>query len=483
MYIVDMLKGKIFCKTKIVATIGPASWDKNILKDMITQGMDVARINASFADFDELKRVSQNIREISPRVGIMLDTMGHKIRVTGFNEERKLIEKEKIIVVPDKGENSNQNLDNNHIAITYPTLHQDISRNAHILLDDGLVSLKVIDIKGEEILCEVVQGGILRPKKTVNIPNTNLKFPSLSKKDKLDIKYAVENGFDFISASFIRDIHDIAMVRKLMGKTHIKLIAKIEDREGVDNFDQILPLVDGVMVARGDMGVELPLEDVPVIQKQIIFKCRSVGKPVIVATQMLESMRKSVRPTRAEVSDVANAVMDGCDALMLSAETSTGEFPVEAVKTMNKIAIKVEDVLRPQRVQGYTQVSIETDELCNCIFDLANSIYLKGVIVLSQSGKTSQSLARHRLTIPIWEIGNDIVRIRQNSLLRGVKGFYINDLPDDRDKAVLKSVECVYSHGELDLNDKIAIISGSSIKNRSYNSILEIVNVSDIVGS
>jgi pyruvate kinase len=483
MYIVDMVKEMNFCKTKIIATIGPSSWDRNILEDMINEGMDVARINASFADFDELRRVSQSIRELSPRVGIMLDTMGHKIRVTGLSNELKLEEGNTLKVIPAKEDNGVGQLEEGYIAITYPTLHKDITRGAQILLDDGMLSLEVLDIKGEEILCKVVQGGILKPKKTVNIPNTHLQFPSLSKKDKEDIRFAVENGFDFISASFIRDIHDIASVRKIMGKSSTKLIAKIEDREGVNNFDQILPLVDGVMIARGDMGVELPLEEVPVIQKQMIFKCRSVGKPVIVATQMLESMRESIRPTRAEVSDVANAVMDGCDALMLSAETSTGKNPVAAVKTMNKIALEVEDVLRPQRVGGYTQVTIETDELCNSVFDLVNNLYLKGVIILSQSGKTSQSLARHRLRIPIWEIGNDITRIRQNSLLRGVKGFYITDYPKDRDEVIQKSVELIYSYGELDLNDKIAIISGSSIKNRSSNSILEIINVKDVIGS
>ena len=481
MYILNIFM-KEFCKTKIVATIGPSSWDLNVLKDMISNGMDVARINASFADFDELDRVSRMIRSISPRVGLMLDTKGHKIRVSGFEKEKYLKEKETLIIVSEGYFNSNQ-LSDKYISTTYPTLHQDITRNSTILLDDGSIVLNVIDIKGQEVLCEIVQGGILKPKKTVNVPNTHLNFPTLSDKDREDIKYAVENNFDYISASFIRNITDVAVVREVMGKSNTKLIAKIEDREGIDNFDQILALVDGIMIARGDMGVEIPLEEVPVVQKQMIFKCRSVGKPVIVATQMLESMRENIRPTRAEVSDVANAIMDGCDAVMLSAETSTGQYPVQSVTMMNDIALKVENVLRPQKVGGYTQASVETDELCSSVFDLANNLYLKGIIVISQSGKTSLSLARHRLNIPIWEISNDIQRIRQNSLVRGVKGYYLKDFPTDRDSAILSSVECIYSYGELDLNDKIAIISGSSIKNRSNNSILEIVKVKDVIGS
>ncbi len=230
------------------------------------------------------------------------------------------------------------------------------------------------------------------------------------------------------------------------------------------------------------MGVELPLWEVPIIQKQMIYKCRCAGKPVIVATQMLESMKENLRPTRAEVSDVANAIMDGCDSVMLSAETSTGKYPSQAVKMMDDIAVKVENVLKPQIVEGLTQASIDTDVMCKYIFDITSQLNIKGVVILSQSGKTSQSLARHRLNIPIWEVGNNIVRIRQNSLLRGVKGYYLKELPGDRDIAVEKAVECIYSYGELDLEDKIAIISGSSITNKSNNTILEISTVKDIIG-
>ena len=470
---------KELSKTKIIATIGPSSWDKNILKEMIYNGLSVARINASFADSEELKRVSSTIREISPRVAIMLDTKGHKIRVAGFTENKTLTNGEYIIIVP---ENFEGNMSPRHIKITYSSLHNEISRGAHILLDDGNIVLTVDDIKGNQILCKIIQGGVLMPGKTVNIPDVHLNFPSVSEKDDRDIKFAVENNFDYISASFIRNAQDIMAIRGIIGDTETKLIAKIENREGLDNFDEILPLVDGIMIARGDMGVELPLEDVPIYQKQIIFKCRNVGKPVIVATQMLESMKDSSRPTRAEVSDVANAVMDGTDAIMLSAETSTGKYPIEAVKMMNRIALRVENILRPQKVNGNTDASIETDELCRSLFDMTESIPLKGVIVISQTGKTVRSLSRHRLNIPIWEISDNIKHVRQSSLLRGVKTYYIDALPKDRDKAIVQSTETVYSYGELDLSDKIAIISGSSIKNKSKNTILEIVEVKDIIG-
>ncbi|PKN02897.1 pyruvate kinase [Candidatus Dojkabacteria bacterium HGW-Dojkabacteria-1] len=471
---------KELAKTKIVATIGPSSWDEKILKDMIYNGMSIARINASFADFDELKRVSRSIRKLSPRVAVMLDTKGHKIRVTGFEKEKELKTGDTVVILSEDT-TYKEPLSDKHIAITYPNLHNEISRHAKILLDDGNILLSVEDIRGEQILCKIEQGGILKPKKTVNIPGTHLNFPSLSEKDEGDIKYAVKNDFDFISASFIRNVQDVAMIREAMGNTDCKLIAKIEDREGLDNFDEILPLVDGIMIARGDMGVELPLEDVPIYQKQMIYKCRNVGKPVIVATQMLESMRENIRPTRAEVSDVANAIMDGTDAVMLSAETSTGKYPVEAVKTMNKIALRVENILKPQKVMGDTSACIETDELCRSLFDMTERVMIKGIVVISVTGKTVRSLSRHRLNIPIWEIAENIKQVRQSGILRGVKTYYLNEFPKDRDKAVKQAVETVYSYGELDLNDKIAIISGSSIKNKSTNTILEIVEVKDII--
>lgn len=471
---------KELAKTKIVATIGPSSWDEKILKDMIYNGMSIARINASFADFDELKRVSRSIRKLSPRVAVMLDTKGHKIRVTGFQKDKELKTGDSVVILSEDT-TSKETLSDKHIAITYPNLHNEISRHAKILLDDGNILLSVEDIRGEQIYCRIEQGGILKPKKTVNIPGTHLNFPSLSEKDKEDIKYAVKNDFDFISASFIRNVQDVAMVREVMGSTDCKLIAKIENREGLDNFDEILPLVDGIMIARGDMGVELPLEDVPIYQKQMIYKCRNVGKPVIVATQMLESMRENLRPTRAEVSDVANAIMDGTDAVMLSAETSTGKFPVEAVRTINKIALRVENILKPQKVLGNTSACIETDEICRSLFDMTERIMIKGIVVISVTGKTVRSLSRHRLNIPIWEIAENIKQIRQSGILRGVKTYYLSEFPKDRDKAVRQAVETVYSYGELDLNDKIAIISGSSIKNKSTNTILEIVEVKEVI--
>lgn len=457
---------KNYSKTKIIATIGPSSWDAPVLKEMYSAGMDIARINASFADFAELERVSNTLRATSPRIGIMLDTQGHKIRVTGLDHE---IQIDGEISIP------------NTFNITYPDLYKDVSIDTRILLDDGNIQLVVKAIQDTEVICTVTQPGLLKPNKTVNIPDVNFNFPTITEKDRADILFAVERNFDFISLSFVRNKEDILAVKELIGDSDIKLIAKIENVQGVANFDEILSVTDAIMVARGDLGVEIPFEKVPILQKQFIYKCRQAGKPVIVATQMLESMREAIQPTRAEISDVANAVMDGADALMLSAETSTGKHPVVAVATMQKIAKEAESVLQQSPIYGHTSAPLEVDELCRNLCDISESMKLKGIVVISNTGQTVLSLSRHRPNAPIWTISNSLERIRQNSLLNGVTGFFLKDLPQDRDECTQSAVELIYAQGELDLNDKIAIISGSSIRHNTTDAILEIVLVKNVL--
>ncbi len=459
-------------RTKLIATIGPATWDDKILLSMINNGMTVARINASFADEEELTRVSQQLRRLSPRVAVMLDTMGHKIRVTGFTDEIRLLKGDKLSLVADGNKGFRGS-----IKVTYPSLHKDVTRGTKILIDDGTIELEVSDISAEKVICDVLTPGLLKPKKTVNIPGVHLKFPALSEKDLGDIRFAVKNGFDLISASFIRNTEDVALIREAMGETETKLIAKIEDFEGVENFDSILDVVDGIMIARGDLGVELPTEKVPILQKQYIYKCRMKGKPVIVATQMMESMRNSPRPTRAEASDVANAVLDGADALMLSAETSTGKFPAESVEYMSRIAIETEKHMSPQILSGRSDASESTDILCRHTFSLAKDIALAGVIVLTRSGKTVASLSRHRLNIPIWAITPNPKLARQLQLYSGVTPICVEDIKNDRDDLMRQAVDIVYGTGRLEINDKVVVISGSSINGKNSNSILEIADV------
>jgi pyruvate kinase len=466
-----------FCKTKIIATIGPSSWKEETIRDMISGGMDLARVNASFADFDELKRVKESIQKISPRISMILDTMGNKIRVSGFTEPIRVRIGDIVTLLPE----SELISESNEIHITYDNLHNDISRDARILLDDGNLELTVKDIKGNKIVCEVNNNYTLHPKKTVNIPNQELSFPELTEKDIQDIKYAIDLKYDYVALSFVQNEKVVLKTREMLKKEDIGIISKIENQAGLDNFDKILEASDAIMIARGDLGVEIPYEEIPLIQKQLIYRCRAVGKPVIVATQMLESMRESRNPTRAEVSDIANSIIDGADAVMLSAETSTGNYPVRSINTMNRIAMNTEDKLLPQPVYGNTAATRDTDELCNTVFNLTKSINLKAVVVVSETGRTVRSLSRHRPLVPIYVVTDDIRRIRKDNILRGVKCYYNSDLAKDRDQNIKRALEIVFSYGELDFSDKIAIISGSSIKNKDSNTILEIATVKDII--
>lgn len=466
-----------FCKTKIIATIGPSCWDLGILKEMINSGMDLARVNASFADHDELTRVQESIRGISPRISTILDTMGNKIRVSGFTEPINAKKGDTLTLLPPTQEITQ----GTEIQITYSNLHKDVSRGAKILIDDGNLELTVIDIKKKSVICNVENTYTVHPNKTVNIPNQELNFPPLTKKDMQVLRYAVELGYDFVALSFVQNREVIQKAREILKDSKINIISKIENQAGIDNFDEILKASDAIMIARGDLGVELAFEDIPIVQKQLIYRCRSAGKPVIVATQMLESMKENKHATRAEVNDIANSIMDGADAVMLSSETATGKYPVKSVQTMNSIALKTEDVLTPQLVYANTEATRDTDEICRSVFNLANSVDLKAVVVISESGKTVNSLSRHRLSIPIYEISDDIQRIREDNLIRGVKCYYSQHLLEDRDESIQSAVETVFSYGELDFTDKIVIITGSSIKNKDSNTILEIATVKDII--
>jgi pyruvate kinase len=321
---------------------------------------------------------------------------------------------------------------------------------------------------------------MLTPRKTVNIPNQELSFPDLTPKDIQDIKYAVDLEYDFIALSFVQNSQVIKKARKIIGDKKINIISKIENIGGIKNFDEILDASDAIMLARGDLGVETPYEEIPIIQKQLIYRSRSAGKPIIVATQMLESMRKNSHPTRAEVSDVANTIIDGADTLMLSAETATGNFPVKSIETMNKIALKTEDVLSPQLVYGDTKAGKVTDEICKNVFDLTNSIDLRAVVVIADQNDIVNSLSRHRPVVPIFSINSDIAQMRKSNLLRGVKCYYNDKVFDDHDENVKRSVEIIFSYGELDFTDKIAIISGSTIKNKD-NTLIEVSTVKDVI--
>jgi pyruvate kinase len=472
-------------KTKIIATIGPSTWDDDTLRSMVNNGMRIARINCSFADTKEIERVVNQIRAISTDVAIILDTMGNKIRVTNIKEATILEDNQKVVLVSEHIEPdlSHATPTTQVIEVKYKTLANDLTRGAKILLDDGNIALTVNEIYEDTLLCTVTQGGVLRPGKTVSIPAIHLSFPTINQKDKQDIQTGIKLGVEYIAISFVRNVNDFKQFKNELKETQIKLIAKIEDQEGYSNFEEILENCDAVMVARGDLGVEIPVEKVPQIQKEFVQKSRSAGKPVIVATQMLESMRENITPTRAEVSDIASAVVEGADAIMLSAETATGKHPVEAVEIMRKVALETEQNLRTEIASGRTDASEVTDIMMQNLVDIADSLNLKGIVVVSKTGKTIASISRHRVTFPIWSISTNPILSKQLALYRGIESLYIQNVHIDRNQMNSQIVSLIYSLGKVSINDRIAIVTSNLYTEKENNPVIEVVKVRDFLST
>ncbi len=403
--------------TKIIATIGPSTWDADVIREMISHGLTVARINASHADVPEIQRMHKFFRDIDDEIILMLDTKGHEIRTTGYDEKMMIKTGSKIQLV---GSEYHGDSTEERIKLTYKNFSSQVKAEDMILLDDGYITLKVEGISGEFVNCIVIDGGELGTKKGLNVPKVSIDFGGLSEKDIEDITAGVELGYDWVAASFIRNVNDVKEIREVIGDSDIKIIAKIENGEGVDNFDEILEIVDGVMVARGDMGVEVPLEQVPAIQKMMVYKCRNAGKPVIVATQMLESMKTNPYPTRAETSDVANAVYDGTDAVMLSAETSVGDHPIGVVEVMARIAKETEKEYMADVVVSPTNAGDEVDEIARHGFEIAESLELDGVIIKTDKIETVGSIARHRRNGKLWVVTSSYENARKFRFYRGV---------------------------------------------------------------
>jgi pyruvate kinase len=394
-------------KTKIVCTIGPASEDPKMLKKLVLAGMNVMRLNFSHGDFEEHGRKMQTMREINKELGtncaILLDTKGPEIRtgdfvggVTTFKKGQvSVICAEDIVGTSDR------------FTITYKDLYKDVKPGGFILVNDGQVELLVDHVEGTDIVCVCANDGQVKNKRGINVPGIELGFEFISDKDRADIEFGCQQDVNFIAASFVRRPQDVLDVKRILvesGKPEIQVIAKIENSEGVEKMDDIIKVADGIMVARGDLGVEVPAEDVPLIQKELIKKCKAAGKVVITATQMLESMQENPRPTRAEVSDVANAIYDGTDAIMLSGESAQGKYPEEAVMTMNKIALKTESTLdyaSLHRKAVRTAASDSSEAICMSVAEIATKFNVAAIIAFTESGFTAKKMSRYRPECPI----------------------------------------------------------------------------------
>lgn len=388
-------------KTKIVCTMGPNLFEKHLIAPLMKAGMNVARFNFSHGTYETHQHYYDEVCRIRDELGLpvatMLDTKGPEIRVRSFKNGRVTLQNGQLFTLTtDEVEG-----DEERVSITYKELPQDIAIGSSILIDDGLIGMQVERIDGADIVCRVLNGGVVSNNKGVNIPNAHLSMPFISEKDHQDILFAIKNGYDFIAASFTRCADDIMQIRHILQENNchtINIIAKIENMEGVENIDEILRVVDGVMVARGDLGVEVPLEDVPSLQKKLIQRGIAAGKPVITATQMLDSMIKNPRPTRAEATDVANAIYDGTSAIMLSGESAVGAYPVEAVETMVRIALRAEaDMDYIRRFSRDTSASTDvTNAISHATVTSAHDLNASAIITVTKSGSTARILSRYR---------------------------------------------------------------------------------------
>lgn len=388
-------------KTKIVCTMGPNLFEKHLIAPLMKAGMNVARFNFSHGTYETHQHYYDEVCRIRDELGLpvatMLDTKGPEIRVRSFKNGHVTLQNGQLFTLTtDEVEG-----DEERVSITYKELPQDIAVGSSILIDDGLIGMQVERIDGADIVCRVLNGGVVSNNKGVNIPNAHLSMPFISEKDHQDILFAIKNGYDFIAASFTRCADDIMQIRHILQENNchtINIIAKIENMEGVENIDEILRVVDGVMVARGDLGVEVPLEDVPSLQKKLIQRGIAAGKPVITATQMLDSMIKNPRPTRAEATDVANAIYDGTSAIMLSGESAVGAYPVEAVETMVRIALRAEaDMDYIRRFSRNTSASTDvTNAISHATVTSAHDLNASAIITVTKSGSTARILSRYR---------------------------------------------------------------------------------------
>lgn len=474
-------------RTKIVCTIGPSSESEEVLEQLVNEGMSVARLNFSHGSIPEHKIKIDRIKKVREKlkrpVAIMFDTKGPEIRLGNLKDDM-----EPYLNVDDEYVLTTEDItgDEKIASITYKELPKDIKKGDSILIDDGLIELKVESVTGDEIHTKVVNGGFIKSKKGVNVPNVKLRLPSLTEKDVADLKFGVKEDIDFVAASFVRTKEDVLNIRSVLeseGMYNIQIISKIENKEGLENIDDIIEVSDGIMVARGDLGVEIPTEEVPIIQKEIIKKCNLKGKPVITATQMLDSMIRNPRPTRAEANDVANAVLDGSDAIMLSGETASGAYPVEAVKTMAKIArameesIDYDELLREKILMNDRNI---TNSIGKSTCQIAADINADAIITATTSGGTSRAIAKFRPKNQIIAVTTDEKVRRQLSLTWGVEAL-LSEKIFSTDEVIANAVDISKEHGYVKSSDTVVLTAGVPVGLAGSTNLIKVQTVGELL--
>lgn len=449
-------------KTKIVCTIGPSSDNMEILQKMQEKGMDIARLNFSHGTHEYHQKIFDLLHEMNKNletpIAILLDTKGPEIRIGKFKEPVILKDNSDIILTTDDIEWSDDKI----ISISYDDLPKIVDNGSLIYISDGTIELKVEDIKGKKIFCRVSIGGEINTRKNVNIPGAEVDLPAISEQDIEDIEFGIKNGIDFIAQSFVKTSEDVLKLRDILNNNNadnIHIIAKIESFQALEDIDKIIEVSDGIMIARGDLGVQIPIENIPSTQKNIIKKCNIAGKPVITATQMLESMIKNPRPTRAEATDVANAILDGTDAIMLSGETASGKNPLRAIEVMDKITRKTEQTLKHTKIGTWVEKSDKeykltiTDAISKSVCITAKDLEASAIVTCTSTGHTARQISRHRPIIPILAVTPNIDEFKKLILAWGVIPILI-DYPENTDMLIEKSLSKIKEKGyvkEFDL--------------------------------
>lgn len=469
-----------FRKTKIVCTMGPASLKEHVIEDMLKSGMNVARFNFSHGTHEYHREGIEMFRRVRDKLklpaAVLLDTKGPEIRIREIEGGSiTLTAGQTFTLTADEIVGNSEK-----VSITYKELYRELKEGSRVLLDDGKIDLRVTGISGSDIVCRVVTGGKLSSKKGLNIPNVHLNMPYISDQDERDLRFGIEMGVDFVAASFVRSREDVIALRKLLnyyGGHQIKIISKIENIEGVENFDEILAHSDGIMVARGDMGVEIEFEKLPGLQKKFIRKCYHSGKMVITATQMLETMIHATTPTRAEITDVANAVFDGTSAVMLSGETAMGDHPAHVVRVMSKIAVQAEkDALEMGVYEGVRYDSDFTDmtnAICDAACTTARDIRARAIIAVTKSGTTARRVSKFRPSEPIVAATPDNKTFHQLSMSWGVFPVLALD-QDDTDSLFLHAIDCARQLDIVSANDKVVITAGVPLKLSGTTNLLKV---------
>lgn len=472
-------------KTKIVCTLGPSSDTPEIIEALLENGMNVARFNFSHGTHEEQRGRIMKLREVAERVGspvaYLLDTKGPEMRLGKFQDKKVLLEEGKQFIITGRDVEGTTDI----CSVTHKNLPHEVAPGNRILLSDGLVELLVERVEGEDIITKILNTGEVSTGKRVAVPDVAVQMPFLSEKDIADIKFGVEMDMDFIAASFVQRASDILAIRRVLEEVggDMQIIAKIENAEGVRNIDSILRVADGVMVARGDLGVEIPTEEVPVIQKLLIQKCNQAAKPVITATQMLESMIVNPRPTRAEASDIANAIMDGTDAIMLSGETAAGKYPIEAVKMMNKIAVHTEQNLNYEKMfltKGIATNISSTNAISHATVQVAQELHAAAILTVSASGYTPRMISKYRPNAPIICVTPYQKTRRRVQLLRGVKTI-LGHFCKNSDEMVGNGVDSAVEAGAVKEGDLVVITAGVPVGISGTTNMIRVQVIGDVL--